>query len=94
MIRVEIYAVQHARRFELEIDENMCSDELCCYIKTVLGEMNTDAKQNDVLISCYPKGIVPCGTGLCECGIVNGSVLIYILESNVVIKEVGSGEAG
>ena len=94
MIRIEIYAVQHARRFELEVDKNICPDELRYYIKTVLGELNTDANFNDVLISCDPKGIVPCGTGLCECGIVNGSVLIYILESNVSIKEVGTGEAG
>ena len=81
MVRVEIYAVQMAQRFDLDTDERIKADELCKYIERVLREDEIDSDVNVVpgfLISCRHAGIIPAGSRLMDHNIHSGDILMYI----------------
>ena len=81
MIRIEIYAIQMARRFDLDIDEYIKVDELCACIERILSEDKKDCTvyiAQGFLISCRQAGILQAGSRLMDNNIHSGDILMYI----------------
>ena len=72
-MRIEINAIQRAKRLELKLDENTYANTLCECIRRMLGDKSTGW-----LINARQHGFIAADKRLSEYGLGNGTVLIYI----------------
>ena len=94
MIITEIYALQWARRFEVEVDERITVSELCEHIDIILG-IPPDRKDRGGLLICPKiKGALPMRATLRECGAGTGSMFIYVSECEGYVGEVRENAGG
>lgn len=73
MLRLEINALQHARRFIIEAEEDIKTADLIGKIGLILKE-----DKSGILISCDKEGVLPYDETLSKLSIASGELLVYL----------------